>query len=44
MHEVAPKVPTADPVYKQLHPGSRLVAVLLVSLIAVTVSETGAHA
>ena len=44
MHEVAPKVPTADPVHKQLHPGSRLVAVVLVSLIAVTVSETRAHA
>jgi len=44
MHALAPKVPTAGPVHKQLHPGFHLVAVALVSLIAVAVFETPAHA
>ena len=39
MHELAPKVPSAGPVYKQTRPYSRLLAVVLVSLFTPAVLE-----
>jgi regulation of enolase protein 1 (concanavalin A-like superfamily) len=39
MHEVAPKVPSAGPVYKQIQPYPRLLAVVLLSLFTPAVLE-----